>query len=104
MTKILSIAAILLHLSFSLGAMASSIWMEGQSDQFLLQNGAYPEDWGGQESQDLKDMTNEYCPKSSLYMSELHLAKRPSQYFFEGTTPWVVQNEGEIQTPPPDQC
>lgn len=104
MLKNLSIALILIHLSLSLGDLASSIWTANDPDPFSAQQSSLPDDRESQETPELKDLTSEYCAKNTLAISVPHVVMLITVHYIDHSAPWLIQTEGEIQTPPPDQC
>ena len=104
MLKNLSIALILIHLSLSLGDMASYIWTENTPDLLTTQQTSFPDDRESQESPEMKDLMGEYYSKNTLGISLLFVVNLTTQHYIDHSSPWLIQTEGEIQTPPPDQC
>lgn len=103
MNRLISIAFMILYLGFSLGSLSTPILMGDHTSHLAFQKGSFPDDRGNQESQEVKDTTNEYCPKSALTISTPHMPGLPYQQFIDESPPGFRENEADIQTPPPDQ-
>lgn len=104
MLKNLSISLFLIHLSLSLGNLATTIWTENTTNIFTAQQTSLPDDRESQEAPESKDLTSEYCPKNTLGFAVISVVNLYTQHFFDQSAPWLIQTEGEIHTPPPDQC
>lgn len=104
MIRILSILFLLIHFSFSLADLASSIWTENRTDVFSTQQTSLPDERESQESQETKDLKSEYYSKHTTGILDPCVVIPSTEHHLDLSVVWMIQNEGEIQTPPPDYC
>ncbi len=102
MFKLTTIVFLFLHLILCLGDMVSFSWMDKKSEYPHAQKGAMTDDRDDQESQESKEVINEYCPKSNLLITAPHWVNSSSQPYIDLDVSWLFQADGDIQTPPPD--
>lgn len=104
MARNLSILFLLVHLSFSLADVASSIWTEDRTDIFADQQTSMPDERESQESQETKELKSEYYSKHTNGISDLCVVTLSTERYLDLSIGWITQSEDEIQTPPPDYC